>query len=164
MGRTKANDGWEDIDGTETGIAFSESKRDYVTSDGKHAVEAGMDFNTGKIDELKSKLGTFAKDEVKKMGYSHKWKVQKQISSEPGQKSCRVRVVEQDGLDGPDTQSTQTTGANSPEDPADLTPLQVLKNFVDEIAKDVRQLRTWVFVVGGIALVAFVLAGLKWLV
>ena len=158
MARTKASeDGWEDVDSG--AVAMSGVKSDYK-KDGKHYVESGFDFNTASASELKSKLGNMKVGETRTLHAAHSWKLQKKIESEPGQKSCRFRVVESDGLD--DSHPGNTTSApynNSESSPDGLTPLQVLKNFVDNVAADVRQHKNWLIALGMGVAVAIVVSG-----
>ena len=97
MGRTKSSDGWEDVDSG--AVAMSTVKADYKQG-GKHFVESGFDFNTASAKEIKAKLGDMKPGETRTLNQAHSWKLQKQISSAPGEKSCRFRLVESDGLDG----------------------------------------------------------------
>lgn len=165
MGRSRKvsggadEDGWEDVSTSSVSVANVAS--DYKEG-GKHFVESGFDFNTASAGELKAKLGNMRVGETKTLVSAHTWKVQKNIKSEPGQKMCRFRVVETDSLNGGDT-PTETSTSLPGEDgsnPQGLTPLQILKNFTDNIAAEVRQHKNWLIAIGMVAAVALVLGGM----
>lgn len=138
MARTNVgSDGWEDLDSG--AVAMHSSKSDYKEG-GKHYVGSGFGFNTGSSSELKSKLGNMRPGEVKTLHKAENWKLQKKLSSEPGQKSCEYRLVESDGLDD-SAPNNSTSAPYSSESPSgDLTPLQIMKNVYDKLTDRVTKL------------------------
>ena len=157
MTKTKTEENWNLVS-NETFAKGSDSWEENGKIYVRHRVASGSP------DEVKKILGDVKTKAQQKLGYAHNVKVYEKVQHNPttnGVVKEKVFCVEEsddlgDGDDSTPKNENTSTFTSSSEVPTDgLTPLQVLKNFVDNVAEDVRQQKNWVLGLGiGLGIVA----------
>lgn len=139
---------------------FAKGTKSWLDEDGalhfKHTVA------TGSPEEVKKIFGSMKNGEKSEMETSHNVEVYEREVLSPNThgtiKEKEFKVIQKDDIG--DGEAPTATGVND-EVPQDLSPLGVLKNFVDNLAQEVRQHKNWLIGLGiGLGAVAVGLIGL----